>query len=134
MRQRMMDGIKTSLGVTDEEWKAMQPLVEKVQTLSRQVQGAGMMGMMRRNRGGAPGAPAGGEAPAPTTDLEKKTQDAQKVADNKDAKPEEIKAALTALRDERAKANEELKTAKDELRKTLTLGQELKFVLMGMLD
>lgn len=131
-RQRMMDGIKSALVATDEEWKVLQPRIEKVSTLNRQLQGTGMMGMFRRNRGGD--VAGGGEAPAPTTELEKKTQELEKLLENKDAKPEDIKTRLTALRDERAKAKEELEKAKKELRETLTLRQEAQLVLLNMLD
>jgi len=58
----------------------------------------------------------------------------QTVLENKDASPEEIKAKLNALRTTRAKREAELKTAREELRKVLTLRQEAQLVLMGMLD
>ena len=131
-RQQAAERMKTSLDATDEEWKVLQPRIEKVQTLSRQMQGgmAGMFGAGRR-----PGAnPAGGEAPAPQTELEKKTQDLTKLLENKDAKPEEIKASLTALRDERAKVKAELDKARKELVETLSVRQEAQLVMMGMIE
>ena len=39
MRQQMMDRLKEQMGATDDEWKAIQPLVEKVQQLQRQTGG-----------------------------------------------------------------------------------------------
>ena len=133
-RTRMMDNIKTSLGVTDEEWKVLQPQVEKVQTLSRQVQGNGMMGMMRRNRGGAPGAAPAADNATPPTKLDTATQALTTVLENKDAKPEEIKTALTAVRDERAKVKAELDKAKTELKGACTMRMEAQFVLLGMFE
>ena len=35
-RQRMEEGMKTALGTTDDEWKALQPKLEKVMTLQRE--------------------------------------------------------------------------------------------------
>lgn len=135
MRKRMDERMKTSMGVTDEEWKVLQPRLEKVQTLCRQIQGGGMMGMMGGRRGprGADQA-AGAPAPAPTTELEKKTTALQTLLENKDAKPEDIKTALTDLRDERAKAKDELEKAKKELREALTVRQEAQLVLMNVLE
>ena len=149
MRQRMDQQMKDSLGVTDDEWKALQPKLEKVQTLSRQGMGGGMMGMgARGGRGGrgpgAPGAapatpgaetPAAGAAPArPESEVQKAAAALQKVLDNKEAKPEDIKTALAALRDARAKAKTELDQAKKELREILTARQEAVLVARGILE
>src|SRR5512133_4166844 len=56
IRERMATRMKEQLGVNDEEWKALQPKVEKVQQLQFQ-QNAGRMGGFR-GRGG-PGGPGG---------------------------------------------------------------------------
>jgi hypothetical protein len=131
-RQQMTERLKQALGVTDEEWKVLEPKIEKVQAAARQSRGG--MGFMGGRRGGArPGAEADANRPAPT-DVEKKAQDLQKVLENKEAKPEEIKAALTALREARAKARQELENAQKQLREVLTLRQEAQLVMRGMLD
>ncbi|HUT56442.1 MAG TPA: hypothetical protein VNA25_01055 [Phycisphaerae bacterium] len=132
MRQQMADRLKASLGATDEEWKILQPKIEKVQTLARQLRSGGMGSMFGR-RGQAP---EGGAAdnPQPQTDLQKKTAELQTLLQNKDAKPEEIKTALAALRGVRAKANAELAAAQKDLREVLTLRQEAQLVMMGLLD
>lgn len=44
------------------------------------------------------------------------------------------KAALTALREARAKAREELEKAQKELKDLLTLKQEARLVTMGLLE
>jgi Spy/CpxP family protein refolding chaperone len=54
--------------------------------------------------------------------------------DNKDAKPDEIKAKLTALRDARAKAREELTKARKDLTDLLTQRQEAVLVQFGILE
>jgi hypothetical protein len=51
-RQQMSDRMKQAFGATDEEWKVLQPKVEKVQTLARQSRGGGMGFMPGRGRGG----------------------------------------------------------------------------------
>ena len=134
MRQRMVDRMKEALGATDEEWKVLGPRVEKVQTLSFQLRGGlGMGGMFVRRapRGETPEAAAPAREP---TQVEKALQELRTVLDNKEAKPEEIKAKLTALREAREKVKQELAKAQKELRELLTLHQEAQLVLMGLLD
>ena len=133
-RQQASDRMKEAFGATDEEWKALQPLVEKVQTLSRQVRGGGMM--MGRGGRGPRGAdqPAEGAAAPQLPDVEKKMADLQKVLQNKESKPEEIKKALADYREARGKARVDLEKAQKELKAVLTLKQEAQAVTMGMLE
>jgi hypothetical protein len=133
-RQQMADRMKQELGVNDEEWKVLQPKIEKVQTLARQSRGGGMgpMGGFGR-RGPRPGAEADANRPL-QTELDKKVAELRKILENKEAKPEEIKPALAALREVRAKAKAELEAAQKELRDIITVGQEARLVLMGVLD
>jgi len=128
MRQRMLDGVKTALGVTDDEWKALQPKVEAVQTLARQ----GRMGGFRGRRGG--GGDPNANATQPTSDLEKKTQELRTLLENKDSDAKAVKDKLTELRAAREKSKVDLKKAQDALRELLTPRQEAQMVLMGMLD
>jgi hypothetical protein len=129
MRQRMADQMKAALGCTDEEWTALAPKIEEVQTLQQATRGGGFGG---RGRGGPGGA--GGMAPTPTTDVGKAQAALQAVVDNKDAKPEEIKAALQALRDARAKAQAAPEAAQKKLTEILTLRQQAVLVLQGLLQ
>ena len=57
-RQRMNERLKASLKVTDDEWAAIQPLIEKVQAKQRDAMG-GRFGGFGRGPGG-PGGPGGG--------------------------------------------------------------------------
>jgi hypothetical protein len=135
-RQRMMDRMKETLGATDEEMKALAPRIEKVQTLQRDARGGGGMGGMfgRGGRGGpGGGGPGGTAAPEPTTDVGKTSQALSKVLENKEAKADDIKLALQAYRDARAKAEAALEQAQKELREVLTVRQEAQFVMMGLL-
>lgn len=137
-RQQMSERMRESMGATKEEWEVLQPKIEKVTALQRQSRG----GMMRGGPGGRDRRPggrdrtpaAGQEAERQQTEVEKASEGIQKVLEDKEAKPEQIKAALTALRDARAKAKAELETAQKELRGVVTLRQEATLVTMGMLD
>ena len=126
MRQRMQERMKESLGVTDEEWKVLQPKIDKIQTLLLQVRG----GMMLGRRGGSSGATAA-EA---TSDVEKASKALQTALDNKDTKAEEITPKLTALREAREKAKQELTKAQTALREIVTPRQEAQLVLLGILE
>lgn len=127
-RQQMSERMKTAMGATDDEWKVLQPKIEKVMTLSREARG-GMMGMMfgGRGRGGS-----GGDANLSET--QKKAQALQKVLENKEAKLDEIKAALAEYRAAKAKAKEELAKAQKELQEVLSVKQEAQLVAYGLLD
>jgi len=133
VRQRMLERVKETIGATEEEWKELQPRVEKVQTLSLQTRG--LMGRgMRFGRGGRrPQPAAGAEAPKPT-ELEEATRELRQLLENPDAADADIKARLAALRDARKKAQEELAKAQKELREIATARQEAHLVLMGLLD
>ncbi|MFB3891270.1 MAG: hypothetical protein ACE15C_04520 [Phycisphaerae bacterium] len=138
-RQRMSDQMKQDLGATDEEWKALQPKIEKVQTLSRAARGGGMMGMMggmggRMGRGGRGGNQPAPEMPADAPETQKKMADLQKLIQNKDAKPEELKAAMTAYREAVTKAKEELAKAQKELKEVLTVRQEAVLLSRGLIE
>ena len=146
-RTQMADRMKQALGASDDEWKVLQPRIEKVQTLSRATRGGGGMGfmMMGGQRGGPQrGGPGGGPSDRPPSDrpqsdrpqseVEKTSEALQKVLENKDAPAAEIKTALAALREARAKARAELETAQKELREVVTVRQEAQFVAMGLLD
>ena len=134
-RQALTDRLKEILGATDEEWKVLQPRVEKVMTLTMQSRFGGLNigALVGRGRRGGPGGP-GPDTTAPQTEIDKTGAALQNLLDNKDAKSEEIKAALAALREMRAKAGDELEKARKSLREVLTLRQEAQLVMMGLLD
>ena len=147
MRARMVERMKEQLGAKDEEWKVIEPRLRKVMDLSRQAGGFGRRGRgMFSGQGGQRGGPRDrgpgrdpGERPdrAPDremTAVEKAGDDLQKVLDSASAKPEEIKAKLTALRTAREKAKKELAEAQKELQQILTVKQEATLVLAEMLN
>jgi len=126
MRERMQERIKETMGATDDEWKVLQPKIEKVQTLQFSQRG----GFGGGRRGGA----GGGADQQPTTPVGIASADLRTVLENKDASADVLKQKLQALRDAREKAKQELVAAQAELKELLTVRQEAVLVSMGMLD
>jgi hypothetical protein len=144
MRARMVERLKEQLGANDEEWKVMGPRLRKVMDLSRQADGPGRRGMFFR-RGGRDGGrdrrPGRGPAERPAgapererTAVEKAAENLQKLLDSESAKAGDIKTGLTALREAREKAKQELAKAQQELKQILTVKQEATLVLRGILN
>lgn len=134
MRERMMNNIKENLGFKDDEWTAVQPLVQKVMDARRNI-GGGMGGMFRRPGGGGPGGdnggrrgggPFGGE-PSPEAEALQKAVD-----DN--APAAQLKAALERFRTARKDNEAKLQAAQDDLRKVLTTKQEAAAALMSLVN
>jgi hypothetical protein len=127
-RQRMEDRLKEQLQVNDDEWKALQPKIEKVMEAQRDASGG--RGMFRGGRRGGPDQANNG----PTSPVQEKARALQTLLEDKDAKPEQIKSALAAYREARVAARANLTKAQDELRELLTTRQESVLVMMGMLE
>jgi len=143
MQKARLDQIKTDLAATDDEWKVMEPKIDQVLTLQRDLRGGMGMGMAGRGRGGNRGGAAADNTtppppppalPADASESAKKLADLQKVLQTPDAKPEDIKTALTALRDARAKAKADLEKAQKDLVGILQIKQEAQLVSMGIID
>ena len=135
-QKMMLDGVKQRLEVSDEDWKAIEPLVAEVQKqqMATRMSGRGMFGGRggRGGPGGTQGGAAGGAgaAPAevtPTTEL-------TKVLENKNATPEEIKAKVDAFRAKQKANKEALAKSQEALRQVLTARQEGQLKLMGILE
>jgi hypothetical protein len=137
-QQRMLERYKDTLEVTDDaEWKAMQPLVQKVMDLRRESMsgmGRGMFGG-GRNRGGDNGQSGdqgkqrrGGFFGTPSPEAEA----LQKAIDSKASKAE-MKAALEKYVASRKTNQAALEQAQADLRKVLTTRQEAIATLNGLL-
>ena len=136
-RQRMMDRVKEQMEITDDtEWKAIEPLVQKVmeaRMASMSGMGRGMFGGGPR-RGGGDNAQADqgqrrgpfGQAPSAEAEALQKAIDAK-------APKAELKAALTKYVESRKAKQAELEKAQDDLRKVLTARQEAIATLDGLL-
>lgn len=132
MQQRMMERMKETLEVTnDDEWKALQPLIQKVMDARMAVGGGFGRGMFRGPR---PGADNVGDqqrprfGPQPSAEQEA----LQKAIDAK-ASATELKAAMTKYVESRKVKQAELEKAQADLRKVLTVRQEAIATLNGLL-
>lgn len=126
-RERRLNQIKEQLGSTDDEWKVLQPKIEKV--MEAQMAGFGGGGFGRRGGGGG-----GGGDNAPQTPIAKASADLRQTLENKDAPADEIKTKLAALREARAKVRADLEAARKDLKEVLTQRQEAVLVTNGMLE
>lgn len=125
-RQQMSKMNQDMLGATDDEWKVLQPKFDKVADIQQQIMMAAYVVYW----------PAASTQPddAKQSDLQKTAAALAKLLKNKDVKPEDVKQALEAYRNAKAKANEDLAKARKELKELLTVKQEANLVLRGMLD
>lgn len=138
-RKEASERQRKTLGASEEEWKVLQPRIEKVRNLFRQLRAGAMRGWfggagMRMWRGRRQPAADDAAAERPKTDLEKKSEALRKILEDKESKPEAVKAALKGLREAREKLGKDLAKAKKELREIVTVRQEAHLVLMGVLD
>ncbi len=125
MRQRMETRMKEQLKVTDDEWKVIQPKLQKVFEARRDAMG-GMFGF-RRNRDD-------NNQNQPQSAVQKAAHDLQQSLDNSSASAEDIANKLQALRDAKEKAKTDLASAQKDLKDVLTQRQEAVLVMMGILD
>jgi len=138
-RAQIAERFREKMGATKEEWQVLSPMIEKVQTLSRQVRFGTMMGLLSGRDGRRGGRRAGGSGEEgtddrPQTDIQKTTQALQKLAENDSATAQELQAAMKALRDAKAKVQKELTDARKALREVVTVRQEAQLVLLGLLE
>lgn len=138
-----MQRLQDSLQATDDEWKIIQPRIEKIESLRRSNQSSRTSSRGRRGNssgssaGMAPavsGSPTQAPASGEQTELQIASQQLQQALNNKDTPPQELKARLAALREARAHALEELTKTQEELRDILTSRQEAVLVTLGLLN
>lgn len=137
IEERIAERMKEQLEITDEEWKVLQPRMRKVMELTQQTRGPGGRGpggpggMFGRPGGPRPGGD--GNQGQPQNEVQKANDALRSLLDGENPSAEGIKAKLTALRNAREKAKQELTKAQQELRQLLTLKQEARLVLMGFM-
>jgi len=139
MRQRMEERLKEQLGTTDDEWKVLQPKIEKVATAQRETFGGfGRFG--GRGMGGDRGGDRGGDqaqnrpSDRPETKLMKAQGELRTLLENKSAAGADVQAKLKSYREARDKARADLQTAQKELKEVCSVRQEAVLVLNGMLE
>lgn len=136
-RQQMMDRIRENMDIkSDDEWKVIEPRIQKVMDAQREARFGGGMRMFFGRGGRGPGGPGGGGGgggrgfgPEPSA----AAQELQNALESKDS-TDTIKAKLTAYREERAQKQAALQKAQEDLKKVLTVKQEAALVLAGMLE
>ena len=136
-RERTQQRQREQLGASEEEWKVLQPRIEKVQTLQRQARGGfrGRMGGRMGRRGRRPAGDQPADAPQrEQSEVEKKTEALRKLLADENANAGAIKAALEALRRAREQVAKDLAAARKELRDVCTVRQEAQLVLTNVLD
>ena len=130
-QQRMLENIRTKLDFTNnDEWAAVQPLVQKVLDARRDTMQSGGFGRM----GGRPGennSNASGENRSSPFKGSPEAESLQKLIDDK-VPTAEIKAALEKYRVAHKDKDAKLAAAQEELRKVLTLRQEAQASLLGL--
>jgi Spy/CpxP family protein refolding chaperone len=116
-----MDDVKKQLGATDEEWKVINPKLQKVLT-ARQV----LSGESSGDRGffGGPGTNPIGQA---RTDL-------KTVLDDPKHSKADVEEKVAAVRKARQKAQADLEAAQQDLRQMLSAFQEAVLVSLGYLE
>lgn len=123
MQQRMLENTRERLELTNEaDWRAVEPLVQKVFQARREQLGGGMRGFGGRGGGGRFGGEPAAEESALRTAIESNAASA------------ELRTRMDAFRKARAAKEAELKTAQDELKKVLTARQEAIALQMGLVN
>ena len=122
-QQRLLDQIRQNLNITNnDEWAAIQPLIQKVMETRRDLGDGGMGGPPGSPRGrGLFGSQASGEQEA----LQKALTDGAPVAQFKDA----LAKCRATRKDKQAK----LEAAQNNLKSVLSTKQEAQAVLLGLL-
>jgi len=144
-RQRRMNEYRERLEIKgDDEWKAIQPLLEKVSDARMAVAlggggfgfgrgGGGRRGGGNNNDAQANGNNQGGRRGFPGGEPSPEAQELQKAIDS-NASKDELKAKLAKVREARKDKEAKLAKAQEELKKVLTVKQEAAAVLMGLLQ
>jgi flagellar motor switch/type III secretory pathway protein FliN len=114
--QQTLARLKNDLGTSEEEWAVVKPRIEAVYLLQR------------------PPAFFAQEDTSAQAAVWRLTRELREMVTNKEAKPEEIKAKLAALRAAKEKVRQELAKTQQQLRQLMTLRHEAVLVLNGLLD
>jgi len=140
-QQRRLDNIKQALEITkDDEWNALRPLVQKVLDAQAAVprgmrlggRGGGGAGGDNANGGGGSAAGGGRRRNGVGATQNPDAQALQQALDSK-VSTDELKTKLAKFLETRKTNEANLAKAQDDLRKVLTVRQEVAATLMGLL-
>jgi hypothetical protein len=130
MRERYMNQLKEQLGSPDEEWKLLQPKLDKVLTVQRESRGS--RGFGGRTRGGNQDANA--QPAQPQSAVAAASDDLRKAVADKGTSAEDLAKKIATLREAKEKAKADLVAAQKELRELLSARQEAVLITNGILD
>lgn len=133
-RQQMTERMKEALGSSDDEWKVIEPRIEKVMQLQRDSRGGGMSFMF--GRGGSSRGPGGdrGSSSQSESAVAKAAADLSSALKDSSISADEIAKRLATYRQAKEQAKQDLTKAQAELKELLSQRQEAQLVMMGMLD
>jgi len=115
-RRRAIERLKRELGIGDQEWAVIKPRMEAVYDLTH------------------PMPRSGPESRQMMSLVDQKKNELRQLLGNREAGPDQIKAALAALRAARDRASQELAKARQALRQIMTVRQEAVLVVNDLLD
>lgn len=140
-RQRQAERMMQMLGVNEEEWGVMEPIVQKINAARADAGGGGFgraffggRGGGRRGGGGGGGFGRGPRGDREPSEAQTKARELGELLRDDGASAEDIKTKLVELRTARLKAQKQLEAARGELREIVTQRQEAYFVLLGTLN
>lgn len=113
-RQRAIDGFQRQLGLSDQQWTVVKPRVETVYNLVHP---------QPRSR-----------ANSKKTEVDQRSAELRELLEKRETPADRIKTQLAALRRAKAKANQELARARQNLQQLMSLRQEAVLVLAGLLE
>ena len=139
-QERRLARYREQLEVTNEdEWKVIQPRIEKVLQAQRDVRAGGYGGGRRSGAPGGdqpdrstPGAGRGNRGTRVDAESNPDMAALQTAVDSK-ASPGELKARLTKLRETLKRKEADLANAQENLRQVLSVRQEAIALLIGLL-
>ncbi|HZZ42472.1 MAG TPA: hypothetical protein VFE58_06015 [Tepidisphaeraceae bacterium] len=128
-RQQMMDRMKEQLGSSDDEWKVLEPRIDKVMTLQRDARGGSMFRGRSSDRGGSDR-----QQSADQSAVQKAQADLKSALDDKSISADEIAKRLATYRQAKEQSKADLAKAQSDLKELLSQRQEAQLVMYGMLD
>lgn len=139
MIKQQNEQLRESLGMTEDEFAAIEPMISKVRQLSGEYAfaGRGFGGFGGRGNRGPRGGfnPFGSGDASPQAKAVTDAADAlRETLDKEDATADQIKDNLAAYRKARVALQDALRQAREELRGYLTTKQEAQLVMDGLLD
>lgn len=146
MRKQQAERMREDLELSEDEYAAIQPMVENVQRLSMESMAAGLGGGRGPGGPGGPGGQAafgrggfmnavmGGEMTPQGQALNDAATALRGTLDSDSASSDDIKSKLAAVREARVAMQDALRQAREELRGFVTPKQEATLVLQGILD